>query len=130
MGKFWRVMALYNAESTTYTACAGTIATSPYNPDFNGRLIGLRVLPGGDAATTLTELVQFRLTCTAWNPNAIEAVGIGNGLRTAPATAQKETDHTVDQPIKSGVGITIEARNVTADTPVGVSVILMGLFVI
>jgi len=121
-------MGSYNAESTTYTAVADTIAPSPYNPDFNGRLIGLRVIIGGDAATTLTELVQFKLTCTAWNPNAIEAVGIGNGLRTAPAGAQREVDHVVDQPIKSGVGITIEARNVTADTPVGVRALIVGLF--
>lgn len=121
-------MGEYDAETTTYSALAGGAGASPWMPDFNGKLLGLRVIVGSDAVTTLTELIQFKLTCTAWKPNSIEAVGIGNGLRTAPAAHQAPVDHVCDQPIKSGVSVTLEARNVTADTPVTVSAIIMGYF--
>ncbi|GAG59741.1 unnamed protein product, partial [marine sediment metagenome] len=33
----------------------------------------------------------------------------------------------IDQPIQSGVPIVLEGRNITGDTPVGVSVHLYGL---
>ena len=125
--RFWRMMALYNAESTTYTTTAG-VPASPFNPDFSGRLVGLRTVVGADAATTLTELVQFRLTCTIWTPNSIEVGAVGTGLRTAPAMAIPAMEWPCDQPINASTSIAIEARNVTADTPVGVSVALWGLF--
>lgn len=126
--KHWQVMAEYDAETTTYSACAGGAGSSPYTPGATGRLLGLRVEVGGDAATTLTELVQFRLTCTTFKPNSIECVGAGGGLRTAPFPQPAPRDHVVDQPVQAGVPITIEARNVTADTPVTNSVVLLGLF--
>jgi len=129
MGEYWRLLGLYNAESTTYTACAGAAQASPYTPDEDATLVGLRVIVGGDAATTLTELVQFRISCTTFNPNSMEAMGLGSGLLTAPALKVMPIDHPVNQPVKAGVPITVEARNVTADTPVGVSVALMGKFV-
>jgi len=127
MGKFWKVLAQYDAETKTYTEAAGTPA-SPFTPDFNGKLIALRVIIGGAAATTLTELIQFKLTSTTFVPNAIEVVGIGNGLRTAPAMNQPPTDFIVDQAVKASIKITVEGRNVTADTPVTVEAIVMGLF--
>jgi hypothetical protein len=129
MGEYWRLLADYNAESTTYTACAGTAQTSPYTPDENGTLVGLRVIAVADAATTLTEGVQFRLTCTKFKPNSIEAVGYGSGLATVPNLKTQPVDYSVNQPVQAGVPIKIEARNITADTPVGVRVLLVGKFV-
>lgn len=129
MGKYWRLLAEYNAESKTYSACAGAAQTSPYTPDESARLIGLRVIPSADAATTLMETVQFKLTCTKFKPNAIEVMGLGNGLLTVPTVERgKIIDYIVDQEVQAGVPITIEARNLTADTPVGVLVQLMGCF--
>lgn len=128
MGKYWRLLGDYNAESTTYSACAGASQTSPYTPDENATLVGLRPVVVADAATTLTEGVQFKLTCTSFKPNSIEVMGFGSGLDTVPALRVMPLDYSVNQPVKAGVPVTVEARNITADTPVGVRVLLMGCF--
>lgn len=125
--KTWRLLGEYDGEATTYAALAGTV-TSPYTPDFNGRLIGLRAIPNRSAATSLINHVEFRLTCTTFNPNVLEVGAQGSGLQTAPAIQANPIDYEVDQPVQSGVPITIEARNITADTPVTVSALLYGKF--
>lgn len=127
MGKYWRLMGHYNGESQTYEALAGTFQTSPYTPDEDARLIGLRVLPTSEAATSLMEGMQFRLTCTTFKPNTIHVVASGTGLRTVPAFPIPHQDFEVDQPVKSGVPITIEARHSVA-TAVTANAFLMGLF--
>jgi hypothetical protein len=127
MAKVWRLIGDYNAESTTYSALAGSVS-SPYTPDFNGRLIALRGVTYRDAATTLCELVEFKLTCTTFLPNTLEVGAVGGGLQTAPAFQTPPMDWPVDQKVMSGVPITIEGRNITADTPVGVRAALFGLF--
>jgi len=128
MGKYWRLLGDYNAETTTYSACAGASQTSPYTPDKTATLVGLRPIVVADAATTLTEGVQFKLTCTTFDPNSIEVMAFGSGLDTVPALRVAPVDYSVNQPVKAGVPITVEARNITADTPVGVRVLLMGCF--
>ena len=125
--RFWRLMAEYDAETTAYSACAGTPA-SPYTPDFNGRLLGLRTVPSGSAVTSLTRHIQFKLTCANWKPNAIEAGAQGVGLETAPLHPAPLCDWQVDQPVQAGVPITIEARNITAATPITVETFVYGLF--
>jgi hypothetical protein len=129
MGKYWRMLGEYDVETTTFTALAGGAGASPYTHDEDATLIGLRAIVGGDAATTLTELVEFRLTCTAWKPNQMDGIVVGGGgLRTAPFLQPAPVDYVVNQPVKASTKITIEARNITADTPVTNSVVLMGLF--
>lgn len=128
MVKYWELLAEYDAETTTYTACAGGYAASPYTPKRNARLVGLRVVVSNEDATTLTEAVQFRLTCATFTPEAIEAMALGTGLHTAPASPAPIVDCIVDQAVSAGVPITIEARNLTSETPVGVEVYLFGLF--
>lgn len=125
--KIWRLLAEYDAETTTFSACAGTPA-SPYTPDFNGRLTGLRTIVSQSAATSLVEFQQFRLTCSSWTPNTIEIGCVGNGLMTAPAMSRPIVDYEVDQPVIAGVPITIEARNITAATPITVETFVLGLF--
>jgi len=130
MGTYWRLLGEYDAETTAYTALAGTPA-SPYTPDETGRLTALRVIVNRSAATSLINHVQFRLTCTTFKPNSIEVGGQGSGLQTAPAFQSgvaAVTDWDVMQPVQAGVPITVEGRNKTADTPVTVSVHLYGRF--
>lgn len=122
-------MGFYDSETKTYTECAGTYAESPYTPDEDCRLVGIRVINGHAAATTLTELQQFRLTCTNWKPNSIEVGGLGAGLATAPAFPSPIMDFVVDQPCKASVKITIEGRNTTAETPITVETQIWGCFV-
>jgi len=108
--KLWRLMGEYDAETATYSACAGTSQTSPYTPDFKGTLIGVRTQVSAEAATSLVQHVQIRMSCTTFRPNSIEFFAQGNGLQTVPATTQKLVDFTIEQPVEPGVPITVEGR--------------------
>lgn len=110
MAKLWRLMGEYDAETTAYSGCAGASQTSPYTPDFTGTLIGVRTQVSAEAATSLVQHVQIRMTCTKFNPNAIEFYAQGNGLQTVPANRQEEQTFTCEQPVQAGVPITVEAR--------------------
>jgi len=129
--RYWLLLAEYDSETTSYTACAGAAQTSPFNPVENARLVGLRSIINRSAASSLINHVQWKLTCTSFTPNEMHAGGQGSGLQTAPALQSGNTsqnDYEVNQPVQAGVPIKIEARNVTADTPVTVSALLYGLF--
>jgi len=128
VGKYARLMGRYDSETTAYTECAGTSGVSPYNPPEDAKLVGLRIMNTGGAATQLVNGVQFKLTSTSFKPNSIEAHFTGGGLLTAPAFMPAPVDWPVNQDVKAGVSITIEARNMTADTPVGVDVVIYGIF--
>ena len=127
MSKFWRMMGHYDAETATYSACAGAGQTSPWTPDFAGKLVGLRTQVSPTAATSLVAHVQFKITCNSFKPGSIECFGQGNGLQTAPAQAQLEKDFPVEQDIVP-VPITVEARCLD-NTPVTCNAYLYGQFV-
>ncbi len=127
MGKYWRLIGHYNGEATTYESLAGTFQASPYTPDEDARLVGLRTVVNAEAATSLVEGVQLRLSCTTFKPNVIHIGASGNGLQTVPATPQPVLDWEVDQPVKSGVPITIEGRHAVA-TAVTANIMVFGLF--
>jgi len=127
MGKYWRLIGHYNGEAQTYEAFAGTFQTSPYTPDEKATLIGLRVIPGSEAATSLVENFQIRLSCTTFKPNVIHVCGSGAGLRTAPAMPLGHVDYEVNQPVEPGVPITVEGRHAVA-TAVTANILLMGEF--
>lgn len=126
--KVWRCLGQYDAEATTYSEFAVSGFASPYTPNFNGRLIGLRAMMNRSSAASLINHVEFKLTCTTFTPNSLEIGVQGSGLQTAPALQPAPIDWHVDQSVQAGVPITLEGRNVTADTPVTVSCLLYGLF--
>jgi hypothetical protein len=128
MGKYWKLLAEYDSETAAYTAAAGANAVSPYTPTENAKLIGLRVIASAVAATTLTEHVQFKLTCSTFKPNSIEVGGQGIGLATAPRVFAEPIDWSIDQPVQAGVPITIEGR-CTVGTDVTNTVYLWGEFI-
>jgi len=128
MGKWWEVLGEYDAETTTYSAFAGGAGSSPFTPSRSARLIGLRTIVGDDAATSLVNHGQIKLTSSSFKPETIEILFQGTGLRTVPAMMQMPIDHVVDQEVKAGVKIVLEGRHLTADTPITCSVIVMGLF--
>jgi hypothetical protein len=127
-GKFWRLMGEYDAETKTYSKFVGGAGSSPYTPDFSGRLKALRTQVVRNAASSLVNGVQIKLTSANFTPNAIECGANGSGLQTAPAFQVPEIDFVVDQPVISGVPIVMEGQNITADTPVTCSVLLWGYF--
>jgi len=128
MGKYWRVIGHYNGEATTFEALAGTFQASPYTPDEDARLVGVRLLQGDEAATSLVSNYQIRMTCTTWKPNTIHVCGTGKGLATVPANPIEPIDYEIDQPVKAGVPITIEGRHAIA-TAITANILVMGCFV-
>lgn len=128
MGKYWKLLAWYNAETTAYSACVGAEATSPYTPEEDARLIGLRTICSYEDVASIYEAIQFKLTHAAFKPNSIEVGAQGTGLHTAPALNLGAMDWVVDQNVKAGVPMTIEGRNITVETPLTVEVFLWGLF--
>ena len=127
MSKYWRVVGHYNGEATTFEALAGTFQASPYTPDEDAHLVGIRLLTAPEAATSLVEGFQIRMTCTTFKPNTMHFAGIGCGLATVPAVPAPIVDYQIDQPVKAGVPITIEGRHAVA-TAVTANIIVMGLF--
>lgn len=128
MSRYWHVIGHYNGESQTYEALAGTFQTSPFTPKANGKLRAIRVIPCGEAATSLMEGFMFRLSSPSFKPvNEIHVAAMGNGLRTVPATPQQPIDYPVDQDVNTGSPIVIEGRHAVA-TAVTANVILLGLF--
>jgi hypothetical protein len=127
MGKYYRLIGDYDAETTAYSACAGAAQTSPYTPDEDARLTGIRVVVSRSAASTLTDGVQIRLTCTTFKPNTMHVACVGTGLQTAPAFAAPIIDFDVDQPVKAGVPITVEGRNILANAVTN-EILILGRF--
>lgn len=125
--RFWRLMGEMVETATTYGAVAGAAAPSPYVPDVDATLVGIRVLSARQTASSLTNAFQVRITCTTFNPNTIHVAGVGTGLQTAPANIPNQIDYDVMQPVKAGVPITIEGRNTYANAVTPDNLIL-GLF--
>lgn len=125
--RIWRLMGHYNAEAATYSACAGTAQTSPFTPDFSGRLVGIKVQPSLAAATSLTGHVQFKLTCVNWRPATTHVYGQGHGIETAPANTTLPSEFAVDLPIQAAIGIDVEGR-CTDSVPVTVEMYVYGCF--
>lgn len=127
MGKYWRVIGHYTGEAQTFEALSGTFQASPYTPDEDARLIGIRLICAPEAATSLVENYQIRIVSTTFKPNTVHVAGCGNGLATVPAIPAPVFDYEIDQPVKSGVPITIEGRHAVA-TAVTANILVMGLF--
>lgn len=129
MNRTTRLIGHYDSETTAYTACAGALQTSPYTPDFNGTLIGLRVMVWGGAATSLVQGILIRLNCTTFTPNTLHVSGQGAGIQTAPYNQTQAVDWAVSQKVVSGVPIHVEGLNSAgAETPVTVNVAIFGIF--
>jgi hypothetical protein len=124
-------MCQYDGEATTYAEAAVSGMASPFAPVESARLKGLRMIINRSSAASLINHVQAKLTSASFRPNSIEVGGQGSGLQTAPALQSGDSakmDWEVDQAVIAGTPITCEFRNITADTPVTVSVLLYGLF--
>jgi len=124
------LLAEDDAEGTTYSGATGTTsgASSPFTPDRDARLIGLRTMEGLVDPTSVFTAAQWKLTCASFKPESIEVGMNGIGLATAPTGMLKHIDWSVDQEVKAGVPITIEVRIIGAETNVTVEHYLWGLF--
>lgn len=128
MGKYWRILGEYDAETQAWSAFAGTAGASPYTPDTNGRLKGIRAIVSGQAATSLTRGVLLRLTSAIFAPtNRLEFAVAGHGLETVPQQNPPVYDFEIDQPVQVGTKIDLEGKCLEA-THVTNSVLVLGLF--
>lgn len=131
MAKYWDLMGEYDATTDTFTELAGGAKASPYSPLLSGRLVGIRVIANRDAATSLIDHVEIKLSSATFKPNAMTVGVQGSGLQTAPALqsgAAAQSDWEVDQVVQVGSQITLEGRNIGADTQVTPSVLVYGCF--
>ena len=125
--KYTRTIGHYNAITQAFSACAGALQTSPFTPDISGTLVGVRLLEGQQAATSLQTDIQIRISCAIWKPNTLDMMINGCGLKTVPVSGQAQVDYSVQQPVQAGVPITVEGRNSMA-TGVTPSVTIVGFF--
>src|SRR5450756_729834 len=118
--RFWRLLGEMVETATTYGPVAGAAQTSPYTPDIDAQLVGVRLITGRQTASSLTNDYQIQMTSTTFSPNVMHFCSVGSGLQTAPAVVANQIDYDVNQPVKSGVPITILGRNTYANavTPV------------
>lgn len=122
----WELMGVYDAETTTYSAFAGTNGTSPYTPTDNGVLKAIRILESSQAVTSVMTHAQFKFTCKKWKPDSIEFGALGSGLHTAPRGAPTVIDWVTNQPLIAGVPVVMEGRISSAYTNVTTEWIVYG----
>lgn len=116
-------MAVSVSALLTYVAMTG----SPYSPLKNGRLRKLQLVAGGDAVTSLIEMVVVQLTCPDWGVPITIALS-GQNLRTAPANNIPISEQICDVPVTQSSKITILIKNETAATPITPRYSLIGIF--
>lgn len=123
-------MIIYSDEIATYIGAGKTFVAmtgSPYSPKLSGRLIQLKLVVYGSAVTALIEGLVAKVESSKWGV-PVHVVAAGGGLRTAPAVPIPVGIQNCDVPVTTGVQITAEIKNVTADTPVTVEATLIGVF--
>jgi len=123
-------MGVYSVEMGTYIGADKTLVPmtgSPFAPLANGRLVQLKLIVYGSAVTALIEGVTVVVESAGWGL-PVTVSGAGAGIRTAPAFPIEPIIQNCDMPVKTGVNITCEIKNVTADTPVTVEATLIGVF--
>lgn len=127
-------MAIYSDQMARHTgvgivdfvAADGTPG-SPYSPLTTGRLIQVKIHVGGDAVTSLTELVTVKLESSKWAV-PLHVTANGAGIRTAPAFPIPTGVQNCDLPVQTGVDITVKILHVTLDTPVTPQIQVIGVF--
>ena len=118
---WWDQMGINNLVGTTYAPVTG----SKYTPIVDGRLRAVKLVMAGDAATSLLEECDVKLSSPEWGRDLVCSQG-GGGIRTAPAVPVPDSIYECDLPVKATQGITISAQwNVTPVTP---HMVIMGLF--
>ena len=113
--------------SVTVTTSYVEMTGSPYTPPLDGRLIQVKLLAVGDAATALIEGVTALISSPLWGVPLTVSVA-GGGIRTAPAVPIPKGVQNCDLPVKTGNKITCQLKNVTGDTPVTPTYQLVGVF--
>ncbi len=124
---YTKLMGEYDSETQAFTTFAGPSGASPYTPPEDGKLVGVRIVISRTAATSLTNGVIVKMTCTAWQPNEIEFVAVGNGLQTAPAFGPAIFDYKLDLPVTSKKDIKLEGKCVDANCVTN-TVLVIGTF--
>ena len=122
-------MAIYSDELGLSESVSTTYSTAnTYSPLTNGRLIGVRLYACGDDAASLIEGVEVRLESVSFGGVPVTVMTAGAGIRTAPAVPIPVGSVNCDLPVRTGINITVQLRNVTDDTPVQTQYMILGIF--
>ena len=122
-------MAIYSDELGTSQSVTTTYSTAnTYSPLTNGRLIGVRLYVAGDATTSLIEGVEVRLESVSFGGVPVTVMAVGAGIRTATTPPIPVGAVNCDLPVRTGVNITVQIKNVTNATPVTPQFMILGIF--
>ena len=122
-------MAIYSDELGLSESVTTTYSTAnTYSPLTNGRLIGVRLYACGDAVSSVIEGVEVRIESVSFGGVPVTVMAVGGGIRTAPAQPIPVGSVNCDLPIRTGVNLTVQIRNVTDDTPVTPQYMILGIF--
>lgn len=114
---------MYRSVGTTIDA--ETIMTN-FVPSLSANLVGVEVIAGGIAATSLIENGYIKMTHGAWGAREMFAPFQGIGLETVPRTNKQLNQSTCNLPVKEGVPIKgYYYYNVTPVTP---EITVFGIF--
>lgn len=112
-------------QTVVTTADVETALTS-FTPSKDARLVGVEIMVGGVAATSLVEQGYIKMTCTTFSGVDTYFGFSGCGVRTAPAVQLQPNRHNCMLPVKSGTPIKgYIYHNVTATTP---EILVYGIF--
>lgn len=112
-------------QSVVTTADVETALTS-FTPTKTARLIGIEVIVGGTAATSLMEAGYIKMTCPTFGGVDCYTPFNGAGLRTVPAAYIPKQVNVVDLPVQAGTPVKgFIYWNVTAVTP---EIFVYGIF--
>jgi len=78
-----------------------TATVGNYSPPVDGTIKKIAIIVATTAATSLVEGVRIELESTDWNPNRLEFIVQGSGLRTAPGVQLKPYVYDVNLPMKT-----------------------------
>lgn len=93
-------------------------AMADWTPSVSGRIMKIKVLPGGIAATTLIENGHIKLSCKSFGGVDMIAPFDGGGLMTAPRVPKPTQDTNCDLAIVAGVPVHVYYyNNVIPTTP-------------
>ena len=90
---------------TTSVAIDAETALTDFTPSLNAILVGIEIIVGGVAATSLIENGYFKLVHSAWGGRDLYCPFNAGGLRTAPAYPTPPFITPCNLPVKAGVPV-------------------------
>ncbi len=131
MGVYEKQMFNTTGESTTLVDLnkGTTGSTGAFIPQYDGKIIEVRLQWSGEAVTSLAENVRVELTSNIWSPNTQEFGQVMANIRTAPAFAIPDARYIIDQAVQTTQEIKGQYAYDNAATPVTAHLAIFATFI-